>query len=340
MRLLVLGGTAFVGRAVVEDAVARGWEVATFNRGRNAWVHPGVERITGDRLDPESHAPLAGRDWDLVVDTWSGAPQATSALATLLAPRTARYAYISSCSVYAPPPVAGADEAAPVVDGSGDDYAALKRGSEQAVEAAFGDRALLLRPGLILGPHEDVGRLPWWLLRLARGGDVLAPGPADLPLQLIDARDLARFALDAAAAGGSGAYNTVSRRGHATMGSLLEAGLAATGSAARLVWVAPGPILAAGVEPWTELPIWLPPEHEFAALHAIGVEKAHAAGLVTRPVAETVADTWAWLQALGQRPPLRPDLPPPGLGAERERALLLAQTGAPTPGPAPDAPER
>jgi nucleoside-diphosphate-sugar epimerase len=328
MRLLVLGGTAFVGRAMVEDAVARGWEVATFNRGRRAGMHPDVERITGDRLYPESHAPLAGRDWDIVVDTWSGAPEATRALATLLAPRTARYTYISSCSVYAPPPVAGADEAAPVVDGCGDDYAALKRSSEQAVAAAFGDRALLLRPGLVLGPHEDVGRLPWWLLRLARGGDVLAPGPVDLPLQLIDARDLARFALDAAADGRSGAYNTVSRRGHATMGSLLESGLAATGSAARLVWVAPEPILAAGVEPWTELPIWLPPEHEHAALHAIDVEKAHAAGLVTRPVAETVADTWGWLEALGQRPPLRPDLPPPGLDAERERALLLAQAGA------------
>jgi 2'-hydroxyisoflavone reductase len=324
MRLLVLGGTAFVGRAVVEGAVARGWTVATFNRGRGAWAHPDVERITGDRLDAATCAPLAGRDWDVVLDTWSGAPSATRDLAAVLAPRVERYAYISSCSVYAPPPVAGADETAPTVDGTGDGYAAVKRGSELAVAAAFGDRALLLRPGLILGPHEDVGRLPWWLLRLARGGDVLAPGPEDLPLQLIDARDLARFALDAATAGRSGAYNTVSRRGHATMRSLLEAGRAATGSEARLVWAPPERILAAGIAPWTELPVWLPPEDDYAALHDIDVEKAHAAGLVARPVAETVRDTWAWLEALEQRPPLRPDLPPPGLDAEREDAFLFA----------------
>ncbi|HWI71667.1 MAG TPA: NAD-dependent epimerase/dehydratase family protein [Baekduia sp.] len=322
-RLLVLGGTAFAGRAVVEDAVARGWEVATFNRGRGAWAHPDVERITGDRLDPATHAPLAGRDWDLVVDTWSGAPSATRDLAALLAPRTARYAYVSSCSVYAPPPVPGADETAPLIE---DDpgYGGLKRGSEDAVREAFVDRALLLRPGLILGPHEDVGRLPWWLLRLARGGDVLAPGPPALPLQLIDARDLARFTLEAAVAGRSGAYNTVSRRGHATMRSLLEAGVAATGSGARLVWAGPERIRAAGIAPWTELPIWLPPDDEYAALHDIGVEKAHAAGLVTRPAAQTVADTWAWLESLGARPPQRPDRPPPGLDAERERALLSA----------------
>jgi nucleoside-diphosphate-sugar epimerase len=323
MRLLMLGGTGFVGRAIVEDAVARGWDVATFNRGRGAWAHPAAERLTGDRLDPATHAPIAGRDWDVVADTWSGAPEATRAIAALLAPRTARYAYISSCSVYAPPPVPGADETAPLIE---DDpgYAGLKRGSEDAVAAAFGDRALLLRPGLILGPHEDVGRLPWWLLRLARGGDVLAPGPAELPLQLIDARDLARFALDAAAAGRSGAYNTVSRRGHATMRSLLEAGLAVTGSDARLVWAEPERLAAAGIAPWTELPIWLPPDDEYAALHDIGVEKAHAAGLVTRPAAETVADTWAWLQALGARPPQRPDLAPPGLAPEREREVLFA----------------
>jgi nucleoside-diphosphate-sugar epimerase len=324
MRLLMLGGTAFVGRAVVEDAVARGWEVATFNRGRGAWAHPDAERLTGDRLDPASYAPLlAQRDWDVVVDTWSGAPEATRAIAALLAPRTARYAYISSCSVYAPPPVPGAGETAPLIE---DDpgYAGLKRGSEDAVAETFGDRALLLRPGLILGPHEDVGRLPWWLLRLARGGDVLAPGPPDLPLQLVDARDVARFALDAAAAGRSGAYNTVSRRGHATMRSLLEAGIAATGSDAHLAWAEPGRLRAAGIAPWTELPIWLPPDDEYAALHDIGVEKAHAAGLVTRPAAETVADTWAWLQALGARPPQRSDLAPPGLAPEREQEVLFA----------------
>jgi len=328
MRLLVLGGTGFVGRAIVEDAVARGWPVATFNRGRGAWAHPEAERITGDRCDPAALAPLGARDWDLVVDTWSGAPRAVRDAAAVLAPRAGRYAYISSGSVYAPPPRVGGDEVAPTVhgdpDATGGEYPERKRGAEVAAQAAFGDRALLLRPGTILGPHEDVGRLPWWLLRLARGGEVLTPGPPNQPLQLIDARDLARFALDAAAAGRSGPFNSVSRRGHATMRTLLEACRAATGADATLRWVTPAPILAAGIEPWTELPIWLPPDHEYTALHAADVERAHAAGLRTRPVTETVADTWAWLEAVDRDPPRREDLPAPGLDPERERALLSA----------------
>jgi 2'-hydroxyisoflavone reductase len=328
MRLLVLGGTGFVGRAVVEDAVARGWSVTTVNRGRGAWAHPAVEQIIGDRLDPTALASLGTRDWELVVDTWSGAPRAVRDAATVLAPRAGRYAYISSGSVYAPPPHVGGDEDAPTVAGDpgadGGEYPERKRGAELAVQHAFGDRALLLRPGTILGPHEDVGRLPWWLLRLARGGEVLAPGPADQPLQLIDARDLACFTLDAAVAGRSGPFNTVSRRGHATMRTLLEAGLAATGADATLRWVAPERILTAGIEPWTELPIWLPPDHEYAALHAADVERAHAAGLRTRPVAETVADTWAWLEQVDRDPPLRADLPAPGLDPDREQALLSA----------------
>jgi 2'-hydroxyisoflavone reductase len=294
MRLLVLGGTTFAGRAVVEAAVARGWAVTTFNRGRGAWAHPAAERILGDRLDPATFAPLKRGAWDAVVDTWQGAPSATVAIASVLAERVERYAYVSSCSVYAPPPRPGADEGAPLVDGDGDEYPDRKRGSEQAVEAAFGDRALFLRLGLLLGPREDVGRLPFWLTRLAAGGDVVAPGPPDLPLQFIDARDLAAFALDATAAGLGGPYNTVSRRGHATMRTLLEAARDVTGGGARLVWTPPEEI---DEEPWDELPIWLPPDHEYAALHDIGVEKAHAAGLATRPMEATVADTWAWLAA-------------------------------------------
>jgi nucleoside-diphosphate-sugar epimerase len=333
MRLLVLGGSSFVGRALVEEGVARGWDVTTFNRGRGAWAHPDAERLIGDRLDPATLAPLGRRDWDVVADTWSGAPRAARDSAGVLTPRAAQYAYISSCSVYAPPPPVGVDETAPTVgaspdDGDVEDYAQRKRGSELAIADAFGDRALLVRPGLILGPHEDVGRLPWWLLRLARGGEVLAPGPADQPLQLIDARDLATFTLDAAAAGRGGAYNAVSRRGHATMRSLLEAGIAATGSDATLTWVTPQVIAEQGIEPWSELPIWLPPDHEYRAMHAADVEKAHAAGLVTRPAADTVADTWAWLRALDGAPPQRSDIPPHGLAPERERAALLAMRAA------------
>src|SRR3954470_9360601 len=329
MRLLVLGGTSFVGRALVEQGVARGDEVITFNRGRNPWSHPDVERVVGDRDDPDTLRPLADREYDVVVDTWSGAPRAARDSAELLAPRARTYAYISSCSVYAPPPPMGVSEDAPTVDASphaerGEDYAANKRGAELAVQRAFGDRALLVRPGLILGPHEDVGRLPWWLLRIARGGEVLAPGPPDQPLQLIDARDLARWTLDAAAAGRAGAYNAVSRRGHATMRSLLEACVAATGADATLTWVAPALLARHGIEPWVQLPVWLPPDHEYRAMHGADVEKIHAAGLVTRPVAETVGDTWAWLTALSGAPPQRADIPPHGLDAAREQAVLAA----------------
>lgn len=195
MRLLMLGGTAFVGRAVVADALERGWSVTTFTRGVSGDATPGVEQLHGDRTVAADLAMLAGRDFDVVVDTWAGAPHAVRDSARMLADRAGCYVYVSSRSVYRSPLPVGADEGAPVVagdpnSGEEDDYAAAKAGSELAAVAAFGDRALLARAGLILGPHEDVGRLPWWLRRTARGGRVLAPGPPDLPLQYIDARDL------------------------------------------------------------------------------------------------------------------------------------------------------
>ncbi|MDQ6607211.1 MAG: NAD-dependent epimerase/dehydratase family protein [Actinomycetota bacterium] len=330
MRLLVLGGSEFVGRALVGEGLARGWRVTTFNRGRG-WAQPGVERLLGDRGNPRDLAQLADREWDLVADTWSGAPRAVSDSAAALAEGAGRYVYISSGSVYAHPLVLGADESAPTVPASpraeDGDYAELKRGAELAVEEVFGKWGLLARPGLILGPYENVGRLPWWLSRMALGGEILAPGPPSLPLQYIDARDLAAFVLNAAVAGRGGAYNVVSRRGHATMGSLLEACRAsAGGNGPRLTWVDPDAVLAAGVEPWSELPIWIPPGHEYAALHAASVERAYADGLRCRPVAETVADTWSWLGKLSPPgvAPLREDRPPPGLDRDRERAALEA----------------
>jgi nucleoside-diphosphate-sugar epimerase len=273
-RLLVLGGTEFVGRAVAEDALARGWEVTVFHRGRHA-PPPGVTALRGDRTAGggltalEKEATAGG--WDVVVDTWSGAPSAVRDTAALLAPRVGHYAYVSSRSVYSFPPPAGLDETGPLVDASPDsdgdgdgdadadaDYARAKRGGELAVEAAFGDRGLLVRAGLILGPWENIGRLPWWLLRVARGGEVLAPGPRDLALQYVDARDLAAWTLDAAERGLGGAYNLVSPPGHTTMGELLESCVRVTGSGAVLRWTDPEPILAAGVRPWTDLPVWAP----------------------------------------------------------------------------------
>ncbi|MDH6710030.1 2'-hydroxyisoflavone reductase [Kitasatospora sp. MAA19] len=326
MRLLLLGGTNFVGRAVAEEALARGWEVTALNRGTQP-APEGVTVLSGDRTAEGGLAALATGEWDAVVDTWSWAPAAVRDSARLLNGRVGHYAYVSSRSVYDYPLVGGADESAPVVASSPDaegevPYAEAKRGAELALEAEFGGRALLVRAGLILGPYENIGRLPWWLNRIARGGPVLAPGPRDLPLQYIDARDLAIWTLDAVAARLGGPYNVVSPAGHTTMGELLEACVRGTGSDADLRWTDPERILAAGVEPWTELPIWLAPGELYDFLHGASVARAVGAGLRCRPVAETVEDTWAWLQSIGGGAPQRADRPNVGLDPEREAKLL------------------
>ncbi|HEX3925806.1 MAG TPA: NAD-dependent epimerase/dehydratase family protein [Streptosporangiaceae bacterium] len=330
MRLLVLGGTHHVGRAVVETALARGDDVTTLNRGMTGHQPPGAQARHADRTDPAALRAALGDDtWDAVVDTWSREPRVVADAAGLLAGRAGHYGYVSSLSVYSEPLAPGADESAPVVDADPasadrDDYAAAKRGGELAAIEAFGDRALLARAGLIIGPYEGVGRMPWWLGRMARGGDVLAPGPQDQPVQVIDCRDLAAWLLSAADQGVGGAFNTVCRRGHVTMGSLLEACRDVTGSGARLVWVEPEVIVAAGIEPWIQLPIWLPPTSEYAGLHDSDVSAAYAAGLACRPVEETIAATWRWLQDEGFPPPGRIEH---GLDPGVERQVLADVAG-------------
>ncbi len=336
MRLLVLGGTHHVGRAVVEAALDRGDDVTTLNRGKTGHQAAGARALHADRTDPAAlRAALGGGSWDAVIDTWSGAPAVVAEAAAALAGRAGHYGYVSSISVYRDPFPRGGDESAPVVDADpaspdGADYQAAKRGGELAAAAAFGGRALLARAGLILGPYEIVGRMPWWLGRMERGGDVLAPGPADMPLQYVDCRDLAAWMLSAAERGIGGTLNTVSRRGHATMASLLGAARQVTGSRARLVWVSPEVIAAAGIQPWTELPVWVPPDAEYAGVHDADVSAVHAAGLLCRPVEETVADTWRWLQEEGY-PEVRPGGPQHGLSPDAERRVLDSLTGQARP---------
>lgn len=323
MRLLVLGGTEFVGRAFVEEALALGWPVTVFNRGTHEPPAGVMTGLRGDRTAPGGLAALEDGEWDVVVDTWSGDPDAVHDAAELLAERAGHFVYVSSRSVYEYPTAPGATEDATLVDpATPDDYARSKLGGELAALAAFGDRSLLVRAGLVLGPHENVGRLPWWLNRIARGGPTPAPGPADLGLQYIDTRDLARWSLGAAERGLGGPYNLVSPPGYTTMEQLLETCIAVTGSNTELRWTDPETIHAAGIEPWTDLPIWLPPGefHEF--MHQASVSKAIGAGLTLRPVSETVADTWAWLESIGGVPPHRPDRPPVGLSPEAEARLL------------------
>jgi nucleoside-diphosphate-sugar epimerase len=327
MRLLVLGGTHRVGRAVVEAAFARGDEVTTVNRGVSGTDVPGAQARHADRSDPaQLRAALGDDTWDAVIDTWSREPRVVRDSASLLSGRASHYGYVSSRSVYKWPMPAGADESAPVVDGDAsseqaDDYAAAKRGGELAVLEHFAGPSVIARAGLILGPYELVGRMPWWLRRIERGGDVLAPGPRDMPIQYIDGRDLAAWLLHAADERLSGVFNAVGRPGDATMGSLLDAALAATGSDARLVWTDPEVIEAAGIQPWIELPVWVPPVGEDAAIHDGDVSAIFAAGLTCRPVTQTVADTWRWLQDEGD-PPVREGGLKHGLDPDREREVL------------------
>ncbi|MFF4013815.1 SDR family oxidoreductase [Streptomyces sp. NPDC001843] len=333
MRLLVLGGSEFAGRAVVEAALGRGWDVTVLNRGRHEPL-PGVKALRGDRTAPDGLAALTEGEWDVVVDTWSHAPRAVRDAARLLRGRAERYVYVSSCSVYAWAPPAGYTEDAPLVEGAAADaeqteYQQDKLGGELAALDAFGaDRSLFVRAGLILGPYENIGRLPWWLSRIARGGPVLAPGPRELPLQYVDVRDLAEWILDAAEAGLSGPYNLMSPQGHATMGELLDACVTVTCTGAELRWTDPDVVLDAGIQPWTQLPVWTPPGTEMHdAVHGADVSRAVRAGLRCRPVTETVADTWHWLRSIGGTAPQRPDRPRLGLDPEVE-AKVLAATGS------------
>ena len=327
MRLLVLGGTQFVGHAVVGEALARGWHVTVANRGLSGSPQSGVHAVMVDRTVPGAFAALEGEHFDVVLDTWSGAPMVVRDAACALRSQSDHWVYVSSRSVYSWPLDRGADESAPLVDGDPDaaasDYPADKRGAELALERELGaDRVVHLRAGLILGPRDNVGRLPWWLRRIARGGRTLAPARSGLPIQYVDPRDLASFALDVAQAGRSGPIDVVSPPGHATLGDVLSECVAVTGSDAELVWVDPAFLKEQDVAPWTELPIWLPEDEEVYALHTSEVTRALAWGLSNRPVRETVADCWAWVAQIdsdGTAPPPRPDI---GLDPARETELL------------------
>lgn len=332
MRLLVLGGGRFVGWALVHDALARGWQVSALRRGITGRLPDGVEALQADRTDPEEFArAVAGRRFDAVVDTWSGASRVVRDNAAVLRGLVDRYGYVSTSSVYRWGE--HQDETSPVVeagarDGDEVDYARAKRGSELAILAHFPD-AVLARAGLVLGPHEDIGRLPWWLNRIAAGGRVVAPGTPDRPLQYVDARDLARWLLDALAPGTGqaqvrGPVDVVGPSGHATTGTLLEACRTVTGSDAEFVWIDQASLARAGVQPWVQLPAWVPQDDEFAGFLEKHPRRALATGLSVRPVLATVRDTWQWLQESGAGPQ-RADRPVHGLPAELERQLLDGQ---------------
>ena len=328
MRALVLGGTAVLGRHLVARLVGRGHEVTLFHRGRStADRRADVEHVIGDRA--RDLAALGARTWDVVFDPggYEGAP--VRAAARLVAATPARYVFISTISVYAD--LTQMHEDGPVRDLADaehtplalESYGALKAACERALEAELPGRVLHVRAGLILGPHDYDERFPWWLRRVARGGEVLAPGdPAGLA-QAIDARDLAAWLVGCAERGLTGVYNATGPRQPIAMRDLLETLRAVTGSDARFTWVADEILTRHAVAPYAELPFWLP-----AALGAgpVDIRRALAGGLEHRPFAETARDTWAWLRDGWDREAAvrgaRAFRVPAGLSEEREREIL------------------
>ncbi|MET8140547.1 NAD-dependent epimerase/dehydratase family protein [Sphaerisporangium sp. NPDC005288] len=333
MRILVIGGSVFLGRAIVEEALRRGHDVTTFNRGRSGEDRPEVTALRGDREVPDDlRALAAGREWDAVVDVCGYTPKVVAESARALSGHAGTYTFISTVSAISSYPAQPADESSPLWECSPDagpqdgDYGVLKAGCERAVERYFEGAALIIAPGLILGPWENVGRLPSWLLRIARGGRVLAPGDPETRMQLIDARDIAVFTLDQTEKGVSDRFITTGPPGNTTFGRWLAECAEVTGSDAELVWVDDRFLAGQDVQPWVELPLWLPAEPDAAAVWKISAGKAEAAGLRCRPVAETVRDTWDWIKGHDEAA-LRARYPrwsSHGLAPDKEAALLTA----------------
>jgi 2'-hydroxyisoflavone reductase len=331
MKILILGGTMFVGRHLVEAALARGHEVTLFNRGQhNPELFPEVEKLRGDR-DGNLEA-LRRRRWDAVVDTSGFVPRLVRDSARLLAGAAGLYVFISSVSVYADhAQPAGEDSKVGTLEDesveaiTGETYGPLKVLCERAAEEAMPGRVLVIRPGLIVGPDDKTVRFSYWTGRVARGGEVLAPGSPERQIQFIDSRDLAGWTIRMAEESRTGVFNANGPDYRLTMGRFLEECRDVSGSDARLTWVDEGFLLERGVGPWSELPLWLPESDEpHRFFMANKIERALAAGLAFRPLAETVRDTLAWQSRNEVTTDDKPGVPVPDvtLRPERERELL------------------
>ncbi len=322
MRILILGGTHFLGRHFVEAARERGWDITLFNRGQtNSALYPNLERLRGNR-DPEiapGLAALEGRSWDVVVDTSGYVPRLVRASLTAL-DDSAHYTFISSISVYRDFATPGQDESAPLgeladegsEDYRGPNYGPLKVRCEEAVRARKPQSHLNIRAGLIIGPHDPTERYTYWLRRVARGGEVLAPVGPDFPFQAIHARDIADWSLTMAQRGQSGTFNTTSSI-H-SLGELLETAKQVSGSDARFTYVSEEFLQEKEVQPWQELPLWVPVA--MSGLMQTSVAAAKAAGLRERPLAQSIRETLSWA---ANTAPVTEGV---GLQPEREAALL------------------
>ncbi len=329
LRILILGGTGFIGPHQVSYALARGHKVTLFNRGKEPHPWPGqVEELLGDRSTGDLKA-LEGREWDVCIDNPTTLPFWVRDAGRVLAGKVKQYIFISTVSVYASN-AKPADETAPVLPYTGKDalaetsqgpnrelYGPLKAFSEQEARRQFGEAVTIIRPGLIAGPGDETDRFTYWPVRLARGGEVAAPGDGADPVQVIDARDLAEWTIRMAETRTLGAFNAVGPAHRLAMRAMLADMQKPADT--RLTWI-PAPFLEAQhVSPWSDMPAWVPAEGNDAGFARRGNARALAAGLTFRPMAATAADTLAWFR---QQPAERQAKLRAGLTPEREADLL------------------
>ena len=338
MRLLILGGTWFLGRTLAEAGVARGWDVTCFNRGRSAPDVPGVSSVRGDRTERADLERLADfGPWDAVVDTSVYEPPDALMAAEVLRRAARRYVLISTVSAYRVWPQEPVDEESALWPSRSSaretdpdiaampvpvSYGTLKAGCEQAVNEVYRDNALVLRPGVVLGPYEYVGRLPVLLGRAAQGGRVLAAGPPARRIQPIDVRDLSDFALRCIEQEIVGSFNVAAPIGGATYGDLLNACADVTGSSAELVWVDPEWLQQQDVRQWTEIPLW----RTAPGTWEVNPSRAIAMGLTCRPLRDTILDSWQWLQH--EQPVPHERQAEHGMDRQKEMKLLAAWESA------------
>ncbi|MEJ2534791.1 MAG: twin-arginine translocation signal domain-containing protein [Gammaproteobacteria bacterium] len=337
LKLLILGGTGFTGPFQVRYALARGHRVTIFNRGSRSidWPEP-VEELVGDRNDGNLSA-LEGREWDVCIDNPTSLPFWVRDAGRVLRDRVRHYVFTSTLSVYASNAEPGADESAGLLSYRGADamsetmetlradigglYGPLKAECEREVARWFPGRNTIIRPTLIVGPGDQTDRFTYWPVRLARGGEVLAPGDGKDPAQYIDARDLAEWTIRMAEAQLGGAYNAAGPDYELAFDAMLHGIRAVTGTAAHLNWVPAEFLAAQGVQPWGDMPVWVPQTGDMAGFSRRSNARAIAAGLDFRPLADTVAATLAWFH---EQPAERQATLRAGLTAEREAEVLAA----------------
>jgi 2'-hydroxyisoflavone reductase len=328
LRILILGGTRFLGVHQVEYALERGHAVTLFNRGRtNPELFPNVEKLVGDRND--DLAALEGGEWDVVIDNSSSIPRWVRQSAQLLQGSARQYIFTSSISAFADFSTAGMDETAPVgtledptiEEITGETYGPLKALCEAEAERAFPGRATIVRPGLIVGPRDNTDRFTYWPVRIDRGGEVMAPGDGTDPVQFVDGRDLGAWMIRLAEEGHTGVYNATGPASRMTMSGMLEGIREATGSDATFTWVSAEFLEEHEVQPWVQMTVWVPGSGEFMGLAQVNCEKAIAAGLAFRPLADTARDTLAWWKTL---PAERREEPRAGCPPELETKVLTA----------------